>query len=391
MKRLYLLPFFYPYSTFRECFLEDEIKYLAKEFDEIYLVPYFHDEPVREYPKNCKLIPSNIAFPETRRFSFNRKPIPYFFKELFRSEVLSSPKKIKRLLSQCFHLNYMLNSKKIKDIFSSLTSQDVLYFYWGNGYNSLAVLPNCKAKVVSRFHGWGDLWEEEYDGYIPFRRHILGNLDAVITISKKGYDFLKTKYPFAKTCLFPLGSNDYGLCLDNSKSNSIRILSCSMVYPLKRVDLIFRSLLQLEDMNIKWTHIGGGADLEKVRQMIDNTNHPNVEITLLGEMLHDKVMNYMKNNRFDLFINLSTIEGVPVSIMEAISFDIPVVATNVGGTSDVVSAECGVLLSPNPSEIEVANSIRIVLQGHYSPRLFWENHYSADKNYGDFAKFISEL
>lgn len=391
MKRLYLFPYFYPYTTFRECFLEDEIKYLAQEFDEIYLVPYFCDKTIREYPANCKLIPSNVTYPEKRRFSFNRKTFVPFLKELFRYEVLKSPRKVWRLVFECFHLNYMLNSKKIKDILCSLTSQDVLYFYWGYGYNSLAILQNCKAKVVSRFHGWGDLWEDEYDGFLPFRKLITANLDAVVTISSKGYNFMKNRYPYAKTFLFPLGSDDYGLCNDKSNSDSVRILSCSMVYPLKRVDLIFRSLLKLEDLKIKWTHIGGGVDLEKVRNLTDATSHPNIEINFEGEMLHEKVMNYMKNNKFDVFINLSTIEGVPVSIMEAISFNIPVVATNVGGTSDVVPPECGVLVSPNPSEMEVADGIRNVLKGHFTPRSFWESHYSIDKNYGEFARFISNL
>lgn len=391
MKRLYLLPYFYPYSTFRECFLEDEITYLSKAFDEIYLVPYFYDEPVRKYPANCKLIPSDVSYPEKRRICFNRKSFVPFLKDLFRIEVLLCPRKIRSLISQYLRLNYLLNSKKIKKIFNSLTSQDVLYFYWGNGYNSLAALPDCKAKIVSRFHGWGDLWEDEFDGYLPFRKQIMSKLDAAVTISKKGYVFLKTKYPYANTFLFPLGSNDYGLCNDKSASDSIRILSCSMVYPLKRVDLIFRSLLKMEGLKIKWTHIGDGVDMEKIRKMTETISHPNIEINFIGEKLHEEVMNYLKNNRYDVFVNLSTLEGVPVSIMEAISFNIPVVATNVGGTSDVVPPECGILVSSNPSEVEVANSIRKVLQGNYSPRRFWENHYSAEKNYGSFAKFISEL
>ena len=391
MKRLFLFSYFYPYTISRECFLEDEIKYLSKEFDEIILVPYFYDEHVRDYPENCKLITSDIAFPEKRRFSINGKTIIPFLKEVCRWKVLRSPRKIWRLLFECFHLSFMLNSKKIQSILNELTSQDVLYFYWGYDLNSLAVLTNCKAKMVSRFHGWGDLWEDVYKGFVPLRRLVTANLDAVVTISNKGYDFMKIKYPYAKTFLFPLGSNDYGLCNDQRTSDSVRILSCSMVYPLKRVDLIFRSLLKLEDLKIKWTHIGGGDDLEKIKHLTDTTNHPNIEIDFLGEMLHDKVMDYMKNNRFDVFINLSTIEGVPVSIMEAISFDIPVVATNVGGTSDVVPTECGVLVSPDPSEMEVATAIQDVLKGHFTPRSFWEGHYSISKNYGDFARCISSL
>lgn len=392
MKRLYLFPNFYPYSTWRECFLEDEIEYLAKEFDEVYLVPYFYDEFVRRYPANCILIPANVSFPEKNRISFNRKSFIPFLKDLLQCEVLRSPDKIKRLLLDYFHLNSMLNNKKIKDILENLTSQDVLYFYWGHKFNAFAVLPNCKAKIVSRFHGWGDLWEDDYDGYLPFRRQIMANLDAAVTISKKGYSFLRNKYPYAKTFFYPLGSNDYGLCNDSNLSNdSIQILSCSSIYPLKRVDLIFRSLLELNDLKITWTHIGDGEGYKKIEKQIEDVEHPNLVVNFLGGMPHNEVMMYLKNHKFDLFVNLSTMEGVPVSIMEAISFDIPVVATDVGGTSDVVSPDCGILVSPNPSEIEVANSIRKVLQSRYSPRLFWEGHYSSDKNYGEFAHFISEL
>lgn len=62
---------------------------------------------------------------------------------------------------------------------------------------------------------------------------------------------------------------------------------------------------------------------------------------------HDQVMNYYKEHHFDVFINMSTNEGVPVSIMEAASFGIPIIATNVGGTSEIVQPSVGMLLSSN--------------------------------------------
>jgi len=47
---------------------------------------------------------------------------------------------------------------------------------------------------------------------------------------------------------------------------------------------------------------------------------------------HNDVLNYYASNPVDVFINTSSSEGLPVSIMEAMSFGIPVIATNVGGT-----------------------------------------------------------
>ena len=43
--------------------------------------------------------------------------------------------------------------------------------------------------------------------------------------------------------------------------------------------------------------------------------------------------------------------------MEAMSCGIPVIATNVGGSSEIVNTDNGYLLSSNPLSIEVAESI----------------------------------
>ena len=59
----------------------------------------------------------------------------------------------------------------------------------------------------------------------------------------------------------------------------------------------------------------------------------------------------------DLFLNVSEYEGVPVSVMEAQSFGIPVIATAVGGTPEIVNEENGFLLPENPSQDEIASAI----------------------------------
>ena len=77
--------------------------------------------------------------------------------------------------------------------------------------------------------------------------------------------------------------------------------------------------------------------------------------------------------------------------MEAISCDIPVVATNVGGNSEIVVNETGMLVSSNPTPEEVADALSTVLRGSYTPREFWNNHYNASVNYEAFATYISEI
>ena len=77
--------------------------------------------------------------------------------------------------------------------------------------------------------------------------------------------------------------------------------------------------------------------------------------------------------------------------MEAISFGIPVVATNVGGTSEVVTEKTGVLVSANPTAEDVAEAISGVQQKSLRPREFWFQNYNADINYSEFSNKLVEL
>ena len=99
------------------------------------------------------------------------------------------------------------------------------------------------------------------------------------------------------------------------------------------------------------------------------------------------------------YVNLSTSEGIPVSIMEAMSYGIPVVATDVGGTSEaVVTGRSGLLigvdgpLRPGP----LADMIIEALKPGGSladaePQLVWEERFDADVNYAEMAARLADM
>ena len=249
-------------------------------------------------------------------------------------------------------------------------------------------------KCVSRFHGWGDLWEYDYDDYFPLRKEVVKSLDYAIHISSVGEKYFSQKYPQCKTKIMRLGSFDNGLSPKND-DEVINIISCSSLWPLKRVDLIMKSAALLAskyNVNVCWTHIGGdGIDLQNLKEKAENMASEKFNYSLVGNLKHTDVLKYYKIHPCDLFVNLSIIEGVPVSIMEAISFGIPAIATNVGGTADiVVSRQTGELVSATPDEDEVADAMFKVVNNKqcYQPKNFWDKYYNAEKNYQEFAKFL---
>jgi glycosyltransferase involved in cell wall biosynthesis len=95
-----------------------------------------------------------------------------------------------------------------------------------------------------------------------------------------------------------------------------------------------------------------------------------------------------------LFVNLSDSEGLPVAIMEAMSAGVPVVATDVGGTAEIVSsAKSGVLLEPDPAVADISAAIEAFTDmpdAEYSAYAHaawstWNLEFNAEVNYSRFV------
>ena len=99
-------------------------------------------------------------------------------------------------------------------------------------------------------------------------------------------------------------------------------------------------------------------------------------VELRGQTANDELLEFYASHRVDVFVNVSSSEGVPVSIMEAIAHDIPVVATAVGGTPEIVSPALGTgeVVDADAAPEAIARVIRAVLDAPdetYSPRALW--------------------
>lgn len=394
MKSLYLFTTNYPYST-PESFLEEEIKYLSKQFDRVVILAFYGKEtPHRPVPDNCEVVRIPLGANRLRYILlgvFHPRTIGALAREFFRNRVYQSKTKFYAWGSSGRYINNCLYNRKLKAIMRGMTKDDVCYFYWGIGQNLLSLVLKGKVHLVSRFHGQWDLWEESYGGFHSLRTEVAQNLDKAVFIAKKGEAYFKARYPKTPTVVFPLGTRDNGEQQENPNDGIIRVMSCSSIYPLKRVPLIFEALNNLTDYNIEWTHIGDGKDFEQLKEKVKQEKKEHLKVNLPGRLKNSEVLEYYKNNHCDMFVNMSTNEGVPVAIMEAMSFNIPVLATDVGCTCEEVVPQVGELLSSDPTIEEITSKMRKLLSDSYSPRDYWKEHYSAAKNYAEFARMLYEL
>ncbi len=142
--------------------------------------------------------------------------------------------------------------------------------------------------------------------------------------------------------------------------NPYHIVTCSRCIELKRIDLLIKALSLTEKTHIHWTHIGDGVLLNELCEMA-KTLPSNITVSWLGVLANAEVHAFYENHAVDLAMNLSTTEGLPVSLVEAMSYGIPIIATDVGGNSEVCDNTVGFLLSADPSPEEIIKSIEDIL------------------------------
>ena len=220
-------------------------------------------------------------------------------------------------------------------------------------------------KAVSMAHSYEILTiRNPYVPYkhIEFKHH---HLDGVFFISHiiremylSGVSSLPKQY-LDKTHVCYLGTYKDKDLLNHIDESKFNICTCSRVVALKRLDVLMEALKRWNYGKIRWTHLGDGPLLENMKkeaECVTNSN-PMVEITFTGRIPNEAVKAYYADHPIDVFVNLSDIEGLPISIMEAISYGIPVIATNVGGTSEIVNSETGFLLDADITPESVKNAL----------------------------------
>lgn len=137
----------------------------------------------------------------------------------------------------------------------------------------------------------------------------------------------------------------------------LRIVSCSSITPVKRINLIVDALSNINDINVTWEHFGDGPLMDQIKKAVNGINKNNIKVIFHGKVQNRDILKKYSMSNYDLFINVSDSEGLPVSIMEAMSYGIPVLATDVGGNREIVTRDTGFLIDSDSTGIKIAESI----------------------------------
>ncbi|WP_281224924.1 glycosyltransferase [Flavobacterium aquiphilum] len=404
----------YPYDK-SEDFLSNELDYV-KGFDEVICFPILvYGEKTSEsiiYKstiQSVKFYNSPVSYKSKTRlikllFSvFNNAQTYRELTSLIATRRISL-RNLKQLFSFLFIANNaMLDiSKVIKQNYRNVDV--ILYSYWmhAGAFTAISLQKKLKKKVairkiITRCHRF-DLYEYADSGqYLPMRNYIFSNIDEIHSISEDGLSYLKNKYKIdtGKVFLSRLGSLDRGISIF-PKTVPLRLVSCSWLRPVKRVSSIVKAISDLP-FQLEWVHFGDGEEFDEINELVKKITNPLITCKLMGACSNEKVLEEYKKNPYDVFINVSENEGVPVSIMEAISFGKIIIATDVGGTAEIVEDGInGFLLNKDftiDELVRVLTKVALLDSQQFNEmcrqsRRIWEERCNADYNY---AKFYSNL
>jgi len=394
-KTLYLFTHSFPYGQ-GEQFLCLELSVLATNFSKIIIIPSNIIGIKRDIFQSNAII--EVVKPSGNVKQLSIKNF-FLLVEILIYEIIHSAQRIIYLKNLRYYISYLKNSiLQAKILIASLghRKEAIFYTYWFDEASfRLSILKRMGKidKIITRAHG-GDVYEYQHqqNNFIfPFRHYQIKWLDRICAISRDGYKHLKKTFKIIenKISFHHLATEDMGLGL-NSKNTVFTILSCSTFFPYKRIPFLIAVLKHCKH-KIKWIHIGDdGDEKEKCNSMIKDLP-ANIDVNWLGYLNHKEVMLYYTQQPIDLFLNVSSSEGIPVTLMEAISFGIPVMAPNVGGIAEIVTPDTGILLRPDYTETDVAALINQVIAGTLKMpkaeliRAFWIKNYSI-KNYQKFYK-----
>jgi len=179
-----------------------------------------------------------------------------------------------------------------------------------------------KKKIVYTVHGFDSI-RLAYRKYLFIEKLLQNNCKAIAAVSRYDENNLKAEHITHNVkCVY----NGYEQISDTTEPFSIlqkykkNILCIARITPQKRFDIFLEIAAILPEYAFVW--IGN-------REIIQNTPE---NVFCLGNIPNAGLYNQFT----DLFILPSNYEGLPIVIIEAMSYGKPIVASDVGGVSEIV-------------------------------------------------------
>ena len=233
------------------------------------------------------------------------------------------------------------------------------------------LLTRCeRVTALATVHGWtGHTWRERF-AYYPVDRWFLRFFPKLIAVSENIRQTLVAHGARPDRVTRVLNGIDHrAFVRDRSRAHAVRaslgmgadevtIGTVGRLEPQKRFDLLIDAVARLQPKHptLKLLIVGDGSLRQRLASQIERLGL-NDACRLLGHRTDIVDLHHA----FDLFVQSSDYEGTPNAVLEAMAMETPVVATNVGGTAEVVRDQIDGLIVPAGDVGRLCQAIEVAL------------------------------
>ncbi|NLV57987.1 MAG: glycosyltransferase [Clostridiales bacterium] len=344
-------------------FMCQELPWLRRHFDRVMLVSYYGTADLtQEQPSPLPVTTwSGVAW-RARLRALWQKELWGELGHLCRDHRLTPSNVIKLLLFAIRGQKLHLWTEKL--LASLQEEKTTLYAYWLSYEAYAAALSKARhpgARFIARGHAFDiDPKRNPMNPYL-MKAFIARYAESIYFISHQAKgQYLSYGKPFTpEVKLRVVGMGSQGepvqenrvppLFARGGEKAVFHLLSCATISEIKQLPLLVDALAQWEGVPIHWLHMGGGPGEAELRAYTAArlSGKTGISYEITGSLTSSQVQEIYHRNSFDVFINTSRMEGVPVSIMEAMRFGIPVIAPCVGGIPELVDESLGILYDPS--------------------------------------------
>lgn len=136
------------------------------------------------------------------------------------------------------------------------------------------------------------------------------------------------------------------------KDDRINLTFIGRLAEPKKPELIIEATSGLPEEiknKINFTIVGDGPKRKILEKLAQDTG---VQVEFTGALNRKQSINYL--NQSDIFVFISSWEGFPYTILEAMSCGLPVIASDVGGVDEAISEKNGILVNNEVGQIHDA-------------------------------------
>lgn len=302
-------------------------------------------------------------------------------------------------------IGYYLNAFSIKKVYKNVLP-DIVNVHYASGYGTLARISKIRPTLISV---WGsDVYE--FPNKSNLKRKILQKnimyAENIASTSNAMAIELKKQVPMLKKNIY---ITPFGVDIEKFKKNNNNrenknfnigiVKTLKKIYGVKYAILAIKLLkdklknsneVELAD-SIKLYIYGDGEEKKYLEELIRQENL-NDSVFLMGKISNDQVPNVL--NSFDVFLATSNNESFGVAVIEAMSCELPVIATDVDGFKEVMEDGKTGFIVEKKNVGQIANALEQIVRDKIQAKQMGINgrkRVIQNYNWQENVKYMSDI